>query len=387
MIVGRHAISGDILELTVSDGRIAAVKELDGATGEDLPWLAPGLVDLQVNGWGGHDFNSADIDEETVYAVARGLREQGVRAFLPTVITASQETICNALSVIAGARRKHAWLAGMIPGIHVEGPFISPQDGARGAHPRDHVREPSCEEFDQWRKASGNLVKLVTLCPATEGADAFIRHARARGCLVSIGHSAADTADIAMAAQAGAGFSTHLGNGIASTLPRHPNLLWAQLANSRLQAMFIADGHHVDRETLTAMMRAKGVERSMLVSDMVALAGMAPGRYRQPIGGDVELSADGRLAMVGMATLAGAATPLADGVALAASLEGFSLGDAVTMAAVNPARALGLETGFVEGAAADFIAFHWAPGDRHLRLCETTLAAGLPASPKKTSGK
>lgn len=387
MIVGRHAISGDILELTVSDGRIAAVKKLEGSNGEDLPWLAPGLVDLQVNGWGGHDFNRADIDEETVCAVAKGMREQGVRAFLPTVITASQEAICNALSVIAGARRKHAWLAGMIPGIHVEGPFISPQDGARGAHPRDHVREPSCDEFDQWQEASGNLVKMVTLCPAAEGADAFIRHARAGGCLVSIGHSAADTTDIARAAQAGAGFSTHLGNGIASTLPRHPNLLWAQLANLKLQAMFIADGHHLDRETLTAMLRAKGVERSILVSDMVALAGMAPGRYRQPIGGDVELSADGRLSMVGMATLAGAATPLADGVALAASLEGFSLGDAVTMAAVNPARALGLETGFVEGAAADFIAFHWVPGDRHLRLCVTVSGADFAASPKKTPGE
>ena len=387
MIVGRHAISGDILELTVSDGRIAAVKRLEGSSREDLPWLAPGLVDLQVNGWGGHDFNRADIDDETVCAVAKGMREQGIRAFLPTVITASQETICNALSVIAEARRKHDWLAGMIPGIHVEGPFISPQDGARGAHPRDHVREPSCDEFDQWQEASGALVKLVTLCPAADAAPAFIRHARAGGCLVSIGHSAADTADIAVAAQAGAGFSTHLGNGIASTLPRHPNLLWAQLANLTLQAMFIADGHHLDRETLTAMLRAKGLERSILVSDMVALAGMAPGRYRQPIGGDVELSAEGRLSMAGTSMLAGAVRPLADGVALAASLEGFSLGDAITMAAVNPATALGLETDFVEGAAADFIAFHWAPGDRHLRLCETTLAAGRPASPERAPGK
>ncbi|KNY30862.1 amidohydrolase family protein [Agrobacterium genomosp. 3 str. CIP 111-78] len=370
MIIGRNAISGRIIGLAVEKGRIAAVRHIEKYTGEDLPWLAPGFVDLQVNGWSGHDFNRADIDEETVCAIAGGMRQQGVRAFLPTLITASREAICHALSVIASARARHDWLAAMIPGIHVEGPFISPDDGARGAHPREHVRAPSAEEFDQWQKAAGGLVRLVTLCPKAPDGQAFIRHVRHSGCLVSIGHSAAASADIAMASEAGAGFSTHLGNGVSQTLPRHPNLIWAQLANSGLQAMFIADGHHLDRETLTAMLRAKGVQRSILVSDMVALAGMPPGRCRQPVGGDVELSADGRLSMAGTNLLAGAVKPLADGIALVAGLESFGLADAITMGAINPARALGLHTGLDEGAAADFIAFRWQPGETGLRLCE-----------------
>lgn len=375
MIVGRDALNGQVIGLAVENGMIAALHPIEEHNSEDLPWLAPGFVDLQVNGWGGHDFNHQDITEESVLAIAAGMRSQGVRAFLPTLITASIDTICNALSVIATARKKHQWLAGMIPGIHVEGPFISPEDGARGAHPREHVRSPSCEEFDQWQRASGGIVRLVTLCPKQADARTFIHHLRNADCLVSIGHSSAESADIAEASRAGAGFSTHLGNGVSQTLPRHPNLIWAQLANDGLQAMFIADGHHLDRVTLTAMLRAKGVQRSILVSDMVALAGMPPGRYRQPVGGDVELSAEGRLSMAGTRMLAGAAKPLSDGVALVAALEGFNLEDAITMAAVNPAKVLGLETGLREGAPADFVAFHWAPGETGLRFCEPASGA------------
>ncbi|MCZ4431132.1 amidohydrolase family protein [Agrobacterium sp. SOY23] len=380
MIVGRDAISGKVIGIAVENGWIAALRPIEEDLGEDLPWLAPGLIDLQVNGWGGHDFNRHDINEETVLAVAAAMRSQGIRAFLPTLITASSDAICNALSAIATARTNHQWLTEMIPGVHVEGPFISPEDGARGAHPREHVRSPCCEEFDQWQKASGGIVRLVTLCPKQADARAFIRHVRNAGCLVSIGHSSAEAADIAEASQAGAGFSTHLGNGVSQTLPRHPNLIWAQLANDGLQAMFIADGHHLDRVTLTAMLRAKGVQRSILVSDMVALAGMPPGRYRQPVGGDVELSAEGRLSMAGTRLLAGAAKPLSDGVALVAGLEGFNIRDAITMAAVNPAKALGLETGLREGARADFIAFRWVPGETSLRLCEPESGAEPSAS-------
>ncbi|MDH2090601.1 amidohydrolase family protein [Rhizobium pusense] len=380
MIVGRDALSGRLIGLSVENGKIAALRHIEEDLGGDIPWLAPGLVDLQVNGWGGHDFNGHDINEEKVLAIAVGMRCQGIRAFLPTLITASSDTICNALSVIAAARKKYQWLAKMIPGVHVEGPFISPEDGARGAHPREHVRAPSRTEFDQWQEASGGIVRLVTLCPKQADACSFIHHLRSSGCLVSIGHSSAESTDIAEASQAGAGFSTHLGNGVSQTLPRHPNLIWAQLANDRLQAMFIADGHHLDRVTLTAMLRAKGVQRSILVSDMVALAGMPPGRYRQPVGGDVELSAEGRLSMSGTRLLAGAAKPLSDGVALVAGLEGFSLSDAITMAAINPAKALGLETGLREGAPADFIAFRWSPGEAGLRLCEPALGTEISVS-------
>lgn len=129
MIVGRDALSGRLIGLSVENGKIAALRHIEEDLDGDIPWLAPGLVDLQVNGWGGHDFNGHDINEEKVLAIAVGMRCQGIRAFLPTLITASSDTICNALSVIAAARKKYQWLAKMIPGVHVEGPFISPEDG------------------------------------------------------------------------------------------------------------------------------------------------------------------------------------------------------------------------------------------------------------------
>lgn len=115
MIVGRDALSGRLIGLSVENGKIAALRHIEEDLDGDIPWLAPGLVDLQVNGWGGHDFNGHDINEEKVLAIAVGMRCQGIRAFLPTLITASSDTICNALSVIAAARKKYQWLAKMIP--------------------------------------------------------------------------------------------------------------------------------------------------------------------------------------------------------------------------------------------------------------------------------
>jgi N-acetylglucosamine-6-phosphate deacetylase len=167
-------------------------------------------------------------------------------------------------------------------------------------------------------------------------------------------------------ADAGARLSTHLGNGAHAMLPRHPNYLWTQLADDRLTAGFIADGHHLPADTLRAMIRAKGPERSILVSDAVALAGRPPGRYETPVGGTVELSADGRLVMAGTPYLAGAARGLADGVAHVATL--FGLGPALRMATVQPGRFVGGRGVLAVGAPADVIRFDWAPGDPALRM-------------------
>ena len=158
-------------------------------------------------------------------------------------------------------------------------------------------------------------------------------------------------------------------------LPRHPNLIWAQLAEDRLAASFIADGHHLPDDTLCAMLRAKSLARSMLVSDLTALGGMPPGRYRSPIGGEVDLSADGRLGIPGTPYLAGAARTLADGVAHAIVAARLTLAEALSLATVNPGRALGGGGELRVGARADLIRFRWAPGDRSLAM-ETVLVAG-----------
>lgn len=330
-IVGRSPSTGRTLRVSVADGLVAEIAETDSATGA---WLVPGFVDLQVNGWKGHDFNSDFVTADDVTAVVDGLRRQGVTAFAPTLITGPEERIRHALSVIADARASDPAVARAIPFVHIEGPHIDPRDGARGAHPLEHVRAPDVAEFERWNAVAPGLVGLVTLSPHADTAPAYIAALTARGVAVSIGHTLADRAAIEAAITAGASLSTHLGNGLPGLLPRHPNPLWSQLAADELTAMLIADGHHLPDEVLTVIARIKGAQRCILVSDMVALAGLAPGRYRQPVGGDVELSATGRLSLTGTDLLAGAVALLLSGVARMARLCGLAA--AVDMATRNP---------------------------------------------------
>lgn len=354
IMTGRNTSSGQPLRITVEQGRIAAIEP--GAA-DETAWLSHGFIDLQINGYSGCDFNGELDDPEIVISLAHKVIATGTTTFIPTVITASEEKIIHALKTIAQARRISPLVAYTMPFVQIEGPFISPVDGAVGAHDREYVRPPSLDEFARWQAASGQLVGMVTLSPHWENAPEFIRALAGKGIRVSIGHTHASPDQIHAAAQAGATLSTHLGNGIANMLPRHPNPIWAQLADDRLTATFIADGHHLPADTLKAMIRAKGIERSILISDVVALGGMKPGIYDAAIGGAVELSADGRVGSVDSGYLAGAALPIKDGIAWVAASEVCKLGDAVRMATENPGRIVGHRGVLRVGANADLVRF------------------------------
>ncbi|MDE1996929.1 MAG: amidohydrolase family protein, partial [Rhizobiaceae bacterium] len=349
-ITGIDPATGNGIAVEVRAGLITAIraeaKPHDG-------YLSAGLVDLQINGFGGLDLNGGTATPELVAELAKKLAATGVTTFLPTLITASTEDILSGLRTIAAARRTFPLVAAMVPAVHVEGPSISPMDGPRGAHPHEHVRAPSLAEFDLWREAGEGLVGLVTLAPEYPEAPAYISALAARNVHVALGHTAASPEEIHRAAEAGAALSTHLGNGAASPLPRHPNFIWAQLADDRLTATFIADGHHLPSDTFKAMLRAKGLDRAVLVSDSVALAGMPPGIYEQAVGGTVEVSSEGRIGIAGTPYLAGAGLPLAANVAIAAGMAGLPLGDALRLATVNPGRFAGGRGRFEVGARAD----------------------------------
>lgn len=366
---GRDPATGRLREVAVADGCVAAVCSLPDSGAEEC-WLAPGLVDLQVNGYGGLDVNGADVSAEAIVELGRVLARAGTTSFVPTVITASEHDIVRSLRAVAAARAADPATARAIPYAHVEGPHISPEDGPRGAHPVEHVRPPDVAEFERWQQAADGVVGLVTVSPHHDGAVAYTRALTAAGVLVSIGHTRAEPRQVTAVADAGAALSTHLGNGADGVLPRHPNHLWTQLADDRLTAGFIADGHHLPADTLTVMLRAKGIDRSYLVSDSAALGGLAPGKYTAPVGGTVELSADGRLAVAGTPYLAGAARPLADGVAGAVRLGGVSLGDSVRMATALPGRFAGGRGALRPGDPADLLRFTWSPGDETLAVVE-----------------
>ncbi len=372
-ITGRSTSTGQPLSITVEQDRIQAI---DPGPADEAAWLSPGFIDLQINGYYGFDFNEEHEDPDQVIAIAHKVIATGTTTFLPTIITASEDKIVGVLATIARARRASPLVARVMPFVHIEGPFISPEDGAVGAHEREFVRPPTLDEFARWQAASGDLVGMVTLSPHWENSAEFIRVLAGKGIHVSIGHTHATSEQIHAAAAAGATLSTHVGNGIAGMLPRHPNPIWAQLAEDRLTATFIADSHHVPADTLKAMVRAKGIERSILISDVVALGGMKPGIYDAPIGGEVELSADGCVSSVDSRYLAGSALPLKDGIAWAAGNGICKLSDAVRMATENPGRIVGRRGMLSVGAKADLVRFNMDREQKSMHI-ETVLVEGV----------
>jgi N-acetylglucosamine-6-phosphate deacetylase len=357
LIHGRNPLTGEFIEILLQDGVIRSMAP--ALHGDEDLWLSPGFIDLQVNGYAGCDLNAESITPNLVTDLMYKLFAVGVTTFIPTIITASEDRIVSALRAIGEARNRSPLVKHVIPFVHIEGPHISPADGPRGAHPHSHVRPPDIAEFERWQAASVGLVGMVTLSPHWDSSLPYIAHLASRGCLVAIGHTDAEPSRIHAAAEAGAVLSTHLGNGVAGDLPRHPNLLWAQLADDRLTATFIADGHHLPGDTLQTMLRARTTERSILVSDSVALAGAPPGRYETPVGGTVELTPDGRIRIPGTRALAGAGLPLKSGIATVARLPGFSLRDSILMATQNPGRFAGGRGLLRVGADADLVQFRW----------------------------
>jgi N-acetylglucosamine-6-phosphate deacetylase len=346
------------IAVTTEGGVITAV---DFQEHGERQWLSAGFVDLQVNGYAGHDLNGTTLDVATVRALCQALLKVGVTTFLPTVITAPEARITAALRTIREACAQHSDVAAMVAGIHVEGPHIAPEDGPRGAHPAADVRPPSVAEFDRWQQVAGGLVKLVTLSPHWPEAPAYVRHLVKSGVTVSLGHTSADAAQIAAAVEAGATLSTHLGNGSHAMLNRRHNHLWPQLADDRLTAMFIADGHHLTPAQLKAMLRAKGHGRSLVVSDTVALGGLPAGKYQTPIGGKVELKPDGFLAIDdGTGNyLAGAALPLTAAIPVLVNQVGLTLGEAVALMTSAPGGRIGGRGVLQVGQPADLVAFRW----------------------------
>jgi N-acetylglucosamine-6-phosphate deacetylase len=362
---GRDPATGRSLRVAVVNRRIERITE---GPADTSAWLSQGLVDLQVNGFGGFDVNGPDVTAETVVELTRRLGQAGTTTYVPTVITAGEVDIIRSLQAIRDARRADPLTAYAVPYAHVEGPHLSAEDGPRGVHPAEHIRPPDFDELCRWQQASDGLVGMVTLSPHHREAPVYTAKASAAGVRIAIGHTDASPEQIRAVVDAGAVLSTHLGNGAHATLPRHPNHLWAQLADDRLTAGFIADGHHLGADVLTSMLRAKGLLRSLLVSDSVALAGLTAGTYQTPVGGNVELSADGRLSYVGTPYLAGAAQSLADGVAKVTTLAQLTLGEAIALATTSPSRFVNGHGRVLPGDTANLLVFDWAPGDRTLTL-------------------
>jgi len=354
VIRGIDVRTGEGIRLSLRDGAIESVER-----GRGGPLVGPGLVDLQVNGFRGLDFNTLPVPAELAGDVSRELFKEGVTSYLATVITNSPKAIEEAVRAIAKSCDVDPDAAAAIAGIHLEGPFIAREDGPRGAHERRFVRAPDWELVRRWQEEAEGRIKLITMSPEWPGSSAFIRSCVANGIAVSIGHTAATPEQVREAVRAGASFSTHLGNGAHLMLPRHPNYLWEQLAQDPLRACIIADGFHLPDSVIKVVMRVKGAN-AMLASDAVYLSGLKPGRYTTHIGGKVVLTREGKLHLASNPKLlAGSVMMLRQGVDHLVKAGLADLSEAWEMASTRPAAAIGLPTrrGLSPGAPADAVLF------------------------------
>jgi len=379
-ITGRHYRTGQGVELRLSGGRISDARDLKSGASAAMPWLAPGLVDVQSNGYGGQEFSSLELTPEKVADIAGHQASFGVTQFCPTVTTAARETIEHALRTIDAACRRWAEVDYCVAGIHLEGPYISTEEGPRGAHPLAHCRPPDWQEFEAFQSAAGGRIRIVTLAAEYAESPDFIARATASGVVTAIGHTSANSAQIAACVAAGASLSTHLGNGAHRMLRRHPNYLWDQLADDRLMASLIVDGHHLPREVVRTIVRAKTPERCILVSDLSGLAGLPPGRYASELC-ELEILPDGRLVIAGQdQLLAGASEPIGTGVANVMQFAELDLATAVEMASNRPAQVIGRPPNRLAiGDPADLTLFDLHPGTDSARArlgIRATIAGG-----------
>jgi N-acetylglucosamine-6-phosphate deacetylase len=373
-ITAQDASTGQGVTLTITDGVMESIERVAAPVRR---YVAPALIDLQVNGYGGFDFNAPMPSAETACRAVVALREAGVGLCLPTVTTGGFGQTRRALRAIADTCAQDAAIAHAVAGIHLEGPYISALDGPRGAHPLAHVRPPDWDEFQLFQEAARGMIRMVTLAPELPGAVDLIERLTVEGILVALGHHAATAQELDAAVAAGARLCTHLGNGAHAQLPRHPNYIWEQLGDDRLSAGFIMDGHHLPPSVARSMLRAKGLDRSILVSDAIYLAGMPPGSA-EFMGMRVELTPERRVNLAGTPYLAGSALALAEGIGNAVRFAGITLAEALRLATVNPATMLGVDDRWgviAPGRAADLLVFTWDDGEQTLHV-DALLARG-----------
>lgn len=301
-----------------------------------------GLVDLQVNGYKGVHFSDINLTRDDFIKACRGVFEAGTSAFLPTMITSPKEVYEHNLPIMASVMREDEFSGGLL-GFHIEGPFISEQDGARGAHDAQWISKPDVDYLRQLIDWADGRVKLLTIAAGPEGAEKLARYAVSQGIAVSLGHQMASESDLARLAQAGAVSLTHLGNGVPAMLSRHENPIWAGLGNDDLIAMIITDGHHLPVPILKTIIRTKGPERCIIVSDASSPAGLPPGKY-EALGHQVMLKENGLLQDLTTGYLGGSSASMLHCMNHLASLDLVGIDELLAMGFDNPLALIGLNT-------------------------------------------
>ena len=365
---GRRYDTLELVNVGVAGERIATVEVSSPSSDADVPWIAPGMFDIQVNGAVGCELSSSRLTRSGVVKVLEKMLRDGVFRCCLTLTPNAPETMIHAARTIADALDERPEYRSIVWGIHLEGPFISTAEGAIGAHPRKYCVPYSEEFIRSVQDASRGLVKLVTLSPEYPNAAEFVRFLKSQGIVVAVGHTNADGIQLDDAVSAGATLSTHLSNATRHLLPKWENYFFAQLADDRLCASLIVDGFHISPQLARAIVRAKGLDRLILISDQSPLAGFPPGKYSMELC-DFEIQPNGKVTLAGDPNLLACASfPVSCGVVNVATIEKSPLSKVYPLATTNPARLLNApkfssgEGDFLEvGGLADFLLFNVEP--------------------------
>ncbi len=350
------------VNIVVENGKVIQIEPYQKGSsfdfGVDL-YLCPGFFDPQVNGFGGVDFNSPRLTPEGLHQAGRSLASTGVTHFFPTLITSSHERMIHQLKIIADVLRNDSLLRKMCLGIHLEGPYISPEDGPRGVHLREFVRLPQWEELKRFQEICEGRIKCITLAPEAKGAIPFIEKAVAHGIVIGIGHTHASEVVIEEAVRAGARLSCHLGNAPSAQLPHYQKNSEKQLAMDQLMISIITDGVHLPHYVVKNYIRAKGIDRIILTTDSMAGAGASPGRYTL---GDleVEVNPDRTARLVGNPRLAGSTLTMDHAITNVIRFAEIDLTSAIQMASKNAQKLFPEVKGeIIPGHSADLVLFEY----------------------------
>lgn len=350
-------IDGLIVEISINEQSIENISYLkkNNPQFDALPWVTCGLFDLQVNGALGISFNEPRNQTLDISKAVRHCVAHGMTGILATLVTTDRGSFSQSLELLERTRMIDPLVEKVIEGYHIEGPAISPMDGYRGAHPLEHVRVPCRTEYLEWLAASNNRIKLITVAPELPGVLEWIQQLVSDGITVAIGHTSASSDQIRRAVKAGARLSTHLGNGCASSIDRHDNPIWPQLAESNLTSALIIDGYHIPEALAKSVLKCKGPSKIILTCDASPLAGLPTGIYSL-WNKTLEIDRTGRVIVPDTPYLAGSGHFLDHCLGITLNLGEWNASEILDAATGNPRKLLGLEPrSLTQGNRADLV--------------------------------
>ena len=354
-----HYATRKPVRLEWADGKIVAATETTESPPRDR-WVAPMLVDLQVNGYAGVDFQQDSPTTDDLLRAVRALHRDGCGAFMLTLISDDWPRMMARLAHLRTLRTATPELRQAIAGWHLEGPFLSAEPGFRGAHRAEVMRDPMPEQIEELRAVAGEDLVMLTLSPERLDAIAAIGQATALGMKVSLGHTNAPSKRLTQAIRAGAFGFTHLGNGCPRELDRHDNILWRMFETPKLMVSLIPDGAHVAPALFRLIHREISADRIYYVSDAMAAGGAPPGRYRLAHL-ELEVGDDSIVRLPGTGNLAGSALCPIDGAFKAASMLDVPWQTVWPRYSDVPAGLIGLPRGLETGSSADFCVLEVTP--------------------------